>query len=77
MSNDDSDSNEESETKPSGVRVSAAKCVRCSQPVQARYRPFCSQRCMDADLGAWLGGGYRVETDEGPKGNSADGDTET
>lgn len=52
--------------RPAGVRVSTPKCVRCTQQVQARYRPFCSQRCMDADLGAWLGGGYRVATEEGP-----------
>ncbi|MBY0510778.1 MAG: DNA gyrase inhibitor YacG [Rhodospirillaceae bacterium] len=58
------------ESKPgdklSGVRVSAAKCVRCAQPVQPRYRPFCSQRCADIDLGAWFRGTYRVASDEGP-----------
>jgi len=52
--------------RPAGVRVSTPKCARCKQPVQARYRPFCSQRCMDADLAAWLGGNYRVATEEGP-----------
>ena len=76
MNDDDSASNDETKAKPSGVRVSAAKCVRCGKPVQARYRPFCSQRCMDADLGAWLGGSYRVETDEQPDGSSADEDSE-
>ena len=54
--------------KPSGVRVSAAKCVRCAQPVQPRFRPFCSQRCADIDLGAWLNGNYRVPTNEAPDG---------
>lgn len=53
--------------KPSGVRVSAAKCVRCGQPVLPRFRPFCSQRCADIDLGAWLKGSYRVATDEAPE----------
>ncbi len=52
--------------RPAGVRVAAAKCVRCSQPVQARYRPFCSQRCAEADLGAWVTGAYRVPTEDGP-----------
>ncbi len=52
--------------KLSGVRVAAAKCARCGQAVQARFRPFCSQRCADIDLGAWLSGGYRVETNEAP-----------
>jgi endogenous inhibitor of DNA gyrase (YacG/DUF329 family) len=26
----------------------------------ARWRPFCSQRCADADLANWLSGGYRI-----------------
>lgn len=55
-------------TKPptEAARVSAAKCVRCGKPVSARNRPFCSQRCADLDLGAWLKESYRVATDEEP-----------
>jgi hypothetical protein len=30
------------------------------------YRPFCSKRCADIDLGRWLKEGYRVPIDEGP-----------
>lgn len=55
-----------SDEKPPAVRVTAAKCVRCSQPVQARTRPFCSQRCADIDLGSWFGERYRVATEETP-----------
>ena len=54
------------ENKTAPVRVSAAKCPVCGKPVVARYRPFCSQRCADVDLGRWLKGSYRVETDERP-----------
>lgn len=25
-----------------------------------KYRPFCSRRCADVDLGRWLTGGYAV-----------------
>jgi hypothetical protein len=25
-----------------------------------RHRPFCSPRCADLDLGAWLNGDYRI-----------------
>ena len=32
----------------------------------AGYKPFCSKRCADIDLGRWLKEGYRVPTDEGP-----------
>jgi endogenous inhibitor of DNA gyrase (YacG/DUF329 family) len=36
-------------------------CVYCRQrPVEARWRPFCSERCKMADLGRWLKGDYRV-----------------
>ncbi|MSO99361.1 MAG: DNA gyrase inhibitor YacG [Rhodospirillaceae bacterium] len=52
--------------RPLGVRVSAPKCVRCGKPVEARFRPFCSQRCADIDLGAWVTGAYRVATEEAP-----------
>lgn len=30
------------------------------------YRPFCSKRCADVDLGRWLKESYRVPTDDGP-----------
>jgi hypothetical protein len=30
------------------------------------FRPFCSKRCADVDLGRWLGGGYRIPTFEEP-----------
>jgi endogenous inhibitor of DNA gyrase (YacG/DUF329 family) len=39
----------------------AALCVYCrTRPVEARWRPFCSERCRMADLGRWLGGDYRL-----------------
>jgi endogenous inhibitor of DNA gyrase (YacG/DUF329 family) len=55
---------DEAAAKLAGVRVSAAKCVRCGAAVQPRHRPFCSQRCADADLGAWFTGRYKIETSE-------------
>jgi endogenous inhibitor of DNA gyrase (YacG/DUF329 family) len=30
------------------------------QPEDARWRPFCSERCKMADLGRWLSEDYRV-----------------
>lgn len=36
------------------------RCPICGKPSEARYRPFCSRRCADVDLGGWLGGHYRV-----------------
>ncbi len=44
----------------------AGKCPICGKPAEAAYRPFCSKRCADVDLSRWLGGVYRVETNESP-----------
>jgi endogenous inhibitor of DNA gyrase (YacG/DUF329 family) len=36
-------------------------CAYCrQQPVEAKWRPFCSERCKMADLGRWLQGDYRI-----------------
>jgi endogenous inhibitor of DNA gyrase (YacG/DUF329 family) len=29
-----------------------------------RWRPFCSKRCADVDLGRWLGEAYRIQAVE-------------
>jgi endogenous inhibitor of DNA gyrase (YacG/DUF329 family) len=39
-------------------------CPHCGQPAPFepanRWRPFCSQRCREIDLGAWAREDYRV-----------------
>ena len=44
-----------------------AKCPICGRPPEAAFRPFCSKRCADRDLGRWLGGDYRIATEETPE----------
>lgn len=39
-------------------------CPTCQSPSTQKYRPFCSKRCADVDLGAWLNEGYRIESEE-------------
>ncbi len=42
-------------------------CPICDKKTDARYRPFCSKRCADVDLGKWLKGSYAIpasDTDE-------------
>lgn len=46
------------------------RCPICGKPVTARHQPFCSARCANIDLGRWLNGNYRVETDEPPEEGS-------
>ncbi|PZX10847.1 hypothetical protein LX81_04130 [Palleronia aestuarii] len=43
-------------------------CPICNRPTDPQYRPFCSRRCADVDLGRWLTGGYAIplEDEEGP-----------
>jgi endogenous inhibitor of DNA gyrase (YacG/DUF329 family) len=50
---------------PLRVVRTAAKCPVCSKPADAKYRPFCTKRCADIDLGRWLKESYRVPTEEG------------
>lgn len=51
---------------PAGTR----RCPVCGKPVTARHQPFCSARCRNIDLGRWLKGNYRAETDEPPEDGS-------
>jgi endogenous inhibitor of DNA gyrase (YacG/DUF329 family) len=51
--------------------MSAARtvaCPRCGAAVewspQARFRPFCSERCKMNDLGAWAMEKYKVKAHE-------------
>lgn len=39
-------------------------CPMCSKPAVARYRPFCSKRCADLDLGKWMSGDYAVAAED-------------
>lgn len=36
------------------------RCVICGKPQVARFRPFCSKRCAEIDLGRWLKGSYAI-----------------
>ena len=44
-------------------------CPQCGQPglyaPTNRFRPFCSERCKQIDLGAWASESHRMP-DEGP-----------
>jgi endogenous inhibitor of DNA gyrase (YacG/DUF329 family) len=40
-------------------------CPICRRPAPAQYRPFCSPRCADVDLGRWLTGQYVVPGPDG------------
>ena len=39
-------------------------CPICKRDADPEYRPFCSRRCADIDLGKWLTGSYAVPVEE-------------
>jgi endogenous inhibitor of DNA gyrase (YacG/DUF329 family) len=44
------------------------KCAACGKPQTPEFRPFCSKRCADVDLGKWLDGRYAIPAVEPPDG---------
>lgn len=44
------------------------KCPQCDQTLaagaEARWRPFCSERCKLADLGQWFAGRYAIPAED-------------
>ncbi len=40
------------------------RCPICGKPTLQAYRPFCSARCRDVDLGHWFGERYAVPAAE-------------
>ena len=49
------------------TKTAAGRCPMCGKPARRETRPFCSRRCADLDLGNWLGGSYRIPTNEAPQ----------
>jgi uncharacterized protein len=47
-------------------RSFARPCPICGKPPEPQYKPFCSARCAQIDLGRWLKGNYRITTDDVP-----------
>jgi endogenous inhibitor of DNA gyrase (YacG/DUF329 family) len=51
-------------TREPGSAVPRVACPKCGASVawlpENQFRPFCSERCKMADLGAWANEEYRV-----------------
>lgn len=55
-----SEEKETAELKQNVVKVH--KCPICHKLTDnAKYRPFCSKRCADIDLGSWFTESYVIE----------------
>lgn len=44
--------------------TSISPCPICRKPMEPRFRPFCSSRCANLDLGRWLKESYVLPGDE-------------
>ncbi|MEX3954402.1 DNA gyrase inhibitor YacG [Trinickia sp. EG282A] len=60
--------------------TTVVKCPTCGREVrwvpENRFRPFCSERCKQIDLGAWAAERYRIggaDDDEAPSADDAPG----
>lgn len=38
-------------------------CPICAKDSDPKYRPFCSRRCADIDLGRWVTGSYAIPSE--------------
>ncbi|MEO0913267.1 MAG: DNA gyrase inhibitor YacG [Pseudomonadota bacterium] len=36
------------------------RCPICRKAASERYKPFCSRRCADVDLGRWMNEAYAL-----------------
>ena len=50
------------------------RCTVCGRPADPRFRPFCSARCKQVDLGRWLAGDYVIPGDPPEDGPEDDPD---
>jgi len=39
-------------------------CPICSKDTVEKFRPFCSKRCADIDLGRWMTGSYALPSED-------------
>ncbi len=46
-------------------------CPICRKPMEPKFKPFCSERCRQVDLGKWLMESYSVPAQ--PLGEEDDG----
>lgn len=55
-------------------------CPMCKKKSTEEYKPFCTKRCSDIDMGCWLKGGYSIPGHDGeaniPANDNPDADPE-
>jgi len=54
-----------------------SQCPICKKVMDVKFRPFCSARCANIDLGGWLSERYTVSTNESPNDSTKLSDDST
>ncbi|MDG4719964.1 MULTISPECIES: DNA gyrase inhibitor YacG [Thalassospira] len=54
-------------TQENSTKTVSSDCVVCGSPATEKYKPFCSKRCADRDLGKWLNESYSIPATEPPE----------
>jgi uncharacterized protein len=54
------------------AEVPRRSCPICRRPEANSFRPFCSKRCADIDLGRWLAEGYRIPSADDDNADGVD-----
>ena len=56
------------------VPIKRPRCPICRKAAEEKWRPFCSKRCADIDLGRWLNESYSIPSQEEPNRDGASDD---
>lgn len=46
------------------IKIPGEACPICRKPAREGFKPFCSVRCADIDLGRWLSDRYVIPADD-------------
>lgn len=45
------------------MKIHCSQCKTKFEYFESKYRPFCSERCKQVDLGKWLTESYAIEAE--------------
>jgi uncharacterized protein len=58
---------------PMTKAVNKGRCPICKDETAHAFRPFCSSRCADIDLGKWMTGSYAIPVTDNTGDSEDDG----
>jgi uncharacterized protein len=59
--------------RKAAMTKATTRCPICKAETEHAFRPFCSNRCADIDLGKWLTGSYTIPVDDNAGDSEDDG----